>query len=233
MRRNISLLIAGATALLAATACSDVGTAPRSVARQAASVASFDASRSGHAGSVAITRFTIHKKGGVVPIMMPGSDEPLFTLSFPANAVCDPTDGYGDFDAPCSPVGHSVHVTATVHYVHGSPGVDFSPELRFDPSKVVTISTTRDRDAVFAMASSPTPNWNAFAILYTPDSFQSLVADAQVDPDMVTHISASTGLVWRRIKHFSGYWVGTGYVSCDSVTSNPSCTEQAITSLQP
>lgn len=233
MRRNTSLLIAGATALFAATACSDVAVAPKSVARQAAPAASIDASRARYVGDASVTSFMIHKKGGVVPVMVSGSDEPLFTLTFPANAVCDPADGYGDFDAPCTPLGRNVRVTATVQYVNGSPGVNFSPELRFDPSKIVTISTMRDRQAVRAMAASSNPKWNGFAILYTPDAFQSLIADAKYDPDLVTHVSKGTGLVWRRIRHFSGYWVGTGFVSCDSVTSDPNCSTSLITSIEP
>lgn len=147
----------------------------------------------------------IRGKGGVIPVMVSGSDEPLFTLTVPANAVCDPRDGYGDWDAPCTPLRRNVRVTATVHYVNGSPGVDFHPELRFDPTKVVTISTLRDRDAVRAMAAEAAPNWNVFAILYTANAFQSLQADAQSDASALTHIDTTTGLVWRRIKHFSGY----------------------------
>lgn len=229
MRRNFSLLFAGATALLAAAACSDVGVAPQG-ARQVAPAASFDAAR-GHDG--ASTSFVISRRGGVVDVRMRGISEPLLTLSFPANAVCDPADGYGNFDSACTPLGTNVRVTATIHDVNGSPGVDFSPELRFDPSKIVTISTIRDRAAVLAMAQSASPNWNAFAILYTPDDFGQIVADAQYDPDAITHINTTTGLVWRRIKHFSGYWFGTGFVSCDSTSTNPACTTSVLTTTAP
>ena len=226
MRRNLSLLIAGGSALLAATACSDVGVAPQRSAGQAAPAASFDAARSNDGTS---TSFVIRKQGGFVEVRMPGVAEPLFTLAIPADAVCDPADGYGSFDSPCAPLGHSVRVTATFHVVNGSPGVNFSPELRFDPSKLVTISTTRDRAAVLAMAQSASPNWNAFAILYTPDDFQQVIADAQYDPDAITHVNTTTGLVWRRIKHFSGYWIGTGFVSCDSTSTDPACSTSTLT----
>ena len=226
MRRNLSLLLVGASALLAATACSDVGVAPQRGAGQAAPAASFDVA---HGNDRTSSTFVIRKQGGLVEVRMPGVAEPLFTLAVPANAVCDPADGYGDFDSACTPLGQNVRVTATFHDVNGSPGVDFSPELRFDPSKVVTISTVRDRAAVLAMAQSPSPNWNAFAILYTPDDFQQVIADAQYDPDAITHINTTTGLVWRRIKHFSGYWVGTGYVSCDSTSTDPACSTTLLT----
>jgi hypothetical protein len=48
------------------------------------------------------------------------------------------------------------------------------------------------------------------------------VSDAALDASLVTHINLNTGVVWRRVKHFSGYSQAAG-TPCDPSPTNPDC----------
>ncbi len=219
MRRNTFLSIASAIALVTAAACSDVTVAPKSTARAPAS-ASLNAATSGSYS----TTFNIPARGGSVDVVIAAlGSQPIFTLQFPADAVCS---GPESATGPCDPVGHTVRVTATYANVNGHQGVDFTPEMRFDPAKVVTLSTMRLASTVFAMRTQKHPNWNALTILFTPDAGATLVNDALSDPSVITYIDLRTGLVWRRVKHFSGYNIGFG--NCDP-TVDPTCSDSTST----
>ncbi len=224
MRRHSLLHLASALALLGAAACSDVPAAPRADARNAlTSAPSYSVSK----GRSVSTTFTIRAKGDEVPVSFSEfGGEPLFSLKFPADAVCADDSPSGT----CVPVGHSVQVTATLYtnVTTGHRGVVFSPELRFDPNKVVTLSTLRERPAVFAMEQLPKAqqNWGIFAILYTPDEGLTVLDDAVNDPDVATHVDLSTGRVWRRLKHFSGYNSGFG-LTCDP-QADPRCVADGL-----
>ncbi|MGH7619771.1 MAG: hypothetical protein ACREPM_21370 [Gemmatimonadaceae bacterium] len=61
-------------------------------------------------------------------------------------------------------------------------------------------------------------------MFYEPTLGAKLVGDASTDASLVTHINLSTGAVWRRIKHFSGYSVTAG-TACDPSPDNPDCVE--------
>jgi hypothetical protein len=225
MRRNFSVFVAGSIALLAAAACSDAPSAPTSASRSVSTVApSLD--RGGKGGLSNSATFVLTKKGGVFNISIPVlGDGAAFTLTVPANAVCRASDAYAnaDWNASCQPDHADIQVTATYYDHNGVTGIDFSPELRFDPAKTVTISTNGDRDAIFAMELLPKSqqSWGNFVMLYTPDGGLTLINDAATDPSLITHIDLRTGIEWRRIKHFSGYTGGTG-LSCDPL-QDPTC----------
>jgi len=76
---------------------------------------------------------------------------------------------------------------------------------------------------------SPTsPFFQNFAILYVPTGTSSHIDEVQSTGDltMVTHVDLRTGVVWRRVKHFSGYLVVSG-TSCGITPTgapDPSCT---------
>jgi hypothetical protein len=59
-------------------------------------------------------------------------------------------------------------------------------------------------------------------VYYTPDFGATGYTDAGYDLSQITHINLSTGLVWRRIKHFSGYNVTSG-LPCDPSPDDPDC----------
>jgi hypothetical protein len=66
--------------------------------------------------------------------------------------------------------------------------------------------------------------FQGFAILYVPTGGASHIDEVRStrDGSMVTHVDLHTGLVWRRVKHFSGYLVSAGY-SCASVGVDGTC----------
>ena len=221
---------AALAALLTIAACSDTGTAPQASpasARSATALSApaFDYSSAGRYGAQSAD-FTLTAAGGSFDI---GS---LFTVNFPANSVCDPTQstyGDGQWDAPCVTLGadQSIQLHAKAVLTPNGLKVDFSPHLRFAPSANVTLSTS-------VFASMLTQNSGYFA--HHPEALSSLVLnyapsidgkpieDFLTDPSVVTHIDLTTGLVWRRVKHFSGYNQTSGQ-PCDPSPDDPDCVE--------
>jgi len=127
-------------------------------------------------------------------------------LVLPPGTICDPLrSGYGpsEWDAPCARITRPVTITARASVNQaGRARVDFSPALRFRPNtmgEVVSLFLL-DREA----ASS-----DGFTILYCADS-GACVDDAATDPSVGTLVEPSTGFIFRRLKHFSGYTIGVG-----------------------
>ena len=168
--------------------------------------------------------FVIPAAGGTINVLG------AYTLTFPANAVCDPNasdtqTGYANaaWDAPCTPATGDIAVRATLRHVNGVLYSDFQPALRFVPSETVTIATDLLAPVVhYFDQAGVTQGW---AIGHTAAIGAPLEFDALQDPSVRTIVVGSTGRVFRRIKHFSGYSVATGdgYVPCDPAEGNPLC----------
>src|SRR4051812_6545663 len=221
MRPTARLLLSGA-ALLAAVSCySDAPVAPRS-----------DADRviSGNPALRALVTpmtvdFVIPAAGGQVSIL------DMYTLSFPANAVCDPDaqdsqDGYinKDWNAPCTVATEDVVVHATLKWSYGRLWADFSPALRFVPGQRVMLSTDVLAPLVKyygadAVRAGMIRNWG---IVHSNAIEGSVTDDSRTDSQVRTRIDAGTGRISRRIKHFSGYMIITGE-PCVPDISNPFC----------
>ncbi len=154
----------------------------------------------------------------------------LFTLHIPANSVCDPsTSGYGDgtWDAPCTPITSSITLHATYGFYGHHIYADFSPALRFVPSsnasQWVTFGTRLYAPILTTFASYFAANPGSLkylGLLYDPAVGQ--VVNDVVDPTLFTHIELNTGLIWRRVKHFSGYSAVTG-LECTPSPDDPNC----------
>ena len=120
--------------------------------------------------------------------------------------------GPGTWDSPCTTLGddESITVTATYGITLSGPAVDFSPALRFSPDAQVTLSTSLYSGVLTSasdyFASHPSA-LRFFGMYYEPNLGSTLVTDAALDPSLVTHVNLNTGIVWRRVKHFSGYTV--------------------------
>jgi hypothetical protein len=175
-------------------------------------------------GGFRSTTFTLTAAGG-------SFDVGMFTVNFPANSVCNPqTSSYGPgtWDSDCATLdaGQSVTVTATYGFtLAGGPVVDFSPALRFNPKTTVIISTDVYAPVLTYFKSYWLANPDAlrfFGMYYTPDFGASGLTDAGSDPTLVTHVNLTSGLVWRRVKHFSGYNVSSG-LPCDPSPDDPDC----------
>ncbi len=96
--------------------------------------------------------------------------------------------------------------------VNGVKAIDFSPELRFVPSAQPTrwvwifMYTPEARGA-----KDLTP----FNILFAATPGASPVNDALTDATLRTYVDSRLGISSRRIKHFSGYVVASGF-TCDA-----------------
>jgi hypothetical protein len=66
---------------------------------------------------------------------------------------------------------------------------------------------------------------------YTPDLGTSAYTDAGKDNSLITHVNLSTGFVWRRVKHFSGYNILTG-LPCDPSPDDPNCIDDGGPSVE-
>jgi hypothetical protein len=225
MRRSIHALVAAA-AVLAAAACGDNAVSPTANAKQQAPTA---ADFSFTAGSLSRLTgsgydFVVTPAGGTVNV---GG---LFSVTFPANAVCDPSTssyGPGTWDDACTPVTGAIHEHAEISATSKGVRVDFSTPLRFVPSQTVTISTNAFAGLLTSASSYFAQNLGSFAFLtiqYDPSLTATGVDDAASDASLATHVDLNSGTLSRRIKHFSGYGVALGDGVCDPNTQDdPDC----------
>ena len=123
-------------------------------------------------------------------------------LEIPAGAVCADGSDYGlaYFDQSCKREKDFVTITAVVRSsAAGIPRIDLLPQLRFSPDRVVTLTLSVPDISLVVPTSS---------ILYCPTlSAQGCVDEARFDSSLVTHVDERTSTVFRRIRHFSGYFI--------------------------
>ena len=231
--------MAALAALVVAAACTESGTEPLVSSRSTGSTPispfsapTFNYASAGRFGALN-NDFTLTSAGGSFTV---GGG--LFTLNFPQNSVCDPDQSsYGDdqWDMPCVTLSDAQSIPVHAVVVLGSNGlsVDFTPHLRFSPDQTVTISTDifslliRSNRSFFA--SNPS-TLRPLALEYSPTLGGDAVADYVSDPSLITHIDLTTGRIWRRVKHFSGYSQTSG-LACDPSPDDPDCIE--VDDVQP
>jgi hypothetical protein len=121
-------------------------------------------------------------------------------LDIPANSVCDiATSSYGadHWNDECSAQVDTFTITAVVrNAATDHPSVDFEPALRFDPSKNVNLYLYVTNDATLD-ASRVVKYCNA----------EGCVDESLTDPTLVSSVDLENRIVFRRIKHFTGYVV--------------------------
>jgi len=123
-------------------------------------------------------------------------------LGIPANAICDiATSSYGadHWNESCAPQTEPVRVTAIVRNAASDhPSIDFYPAMRFAPDKSVNLYIY-----VPVGMDDFQKNWK---MKYCND--EMFCADESLtDSDLGSFVDRDNTLVFRRIKHFSGYWV--------------------------
>jgi hypothetical protein len=121
-------------------------------------------------------------------------------LDIPANAVCElSSSSYGpdSWNDACTPESTSFTITAVVKNAATShPSVEFQPALRFSPDKnvslflYVTDQATLDASRVMKYCNA-----------------SGCVDESLVDPSLQSNVDTTNNVVFRRIKHFSGYVV--------------------------
>ena len=210
MRRNYWVVVASAMVGVLA-GCSDNTIVAPSAAPSAAPTTSMFApvdrpslSLSGNRDGNTTAQFTVNPTGGIFFV---GNH----AVIFPANSICDPavsSYGPGEWDKTCRTIRKPITITAQVKTVDGVKAVDFTPSLRFAPSQNpaqwvwIYMYTPEARGAA---------DVSQFNILFAETFGATPVNDAADDPTLRTYVDSNTGLSFRRIKHFSGYIVTTGY----------------------
>ena len=124
-------------------------------------------------------------------------------IHFPQNAICEPltsTYGLGEWDQPCTPTERTLTIHATIVHANGREWIDFAPALRFVPDRPVwlwmKVDPSYDADAA--------PPLN---MLWMPAPGLPAIDESVEDPSLATQHSSEHAVVYRRIKHFSGYMV--------------------------
>lgn len=125
-------------------------------------------------------------------------------LSLPANSICDlKTSGYGvaTWNLPCTPQTQTLTITATVRGSSGQhPSIDFRPAMRFNPATKVNLY-------IYVPHANPADAMR-WVMLYCQTAAQpGCVNEAWYDPELRTYVDMRANVVFRRIKHFSGYLV--------------------------
>jgi hypothetical protein len=121
-------------------------------------------------------------------------------LDMPANSICDiATSSYGPghWSESCEPQTDSVTITVVITgATTDSPRIDFHPSMRFSPDKNVELF-------MFAPNQLLSDGWR---LGYCNDE-NVCVDEAKTDPDMQSYIDHDASVVFRRVKHFSGFIV--------------------------
>jgi hypothetical protein len=232
MRRYIPLLIAGSAFI--AAACSDTIAPTRSTTvKDLPTLTAFRGGSSSYAlsaddnseGQAETITFKLKAKGGRARVHG-------LTIDYPANAVCDPSvSSYGptEWDTPCTTLTKGITVTAKFWTENGRTQADFSPDIRFDPSKDVYISTYMP-----ALRGQPDNDDTRakFSIWYSrrDGDTRYFIDDAANDPRLATHFNLRNGKASRKIQHFSGYFVQWGSIWCEdgSDSIDPACLTEQI-----
>ena len=144
----------------------------------------------------------------------------VHSIVFPANSICDPSSSYGvsEWDAPC--VAADTNLNFHVELRRDSTGrswMDFTPSVRFVPSE--------DADQWVVLFMNIRENSNDVAEKMPPILWASAIGAAGVDEavsdsTLRTYQIPETGIIYRRIKHFSGYQSGIGRADADGTVED-------------
>lgn len=123
-------------------------------------------------------------------------------LDIPADAVCDLlTSSYGadSWNRPCSTQKLPITLTVIIKNAQSThPGMQFFPAMRFNPKKTVQLFIYAPK-----ISKHDEKNW---LMLYCPDKGKC-IDESLADKDLTTYIDHANDVLFRRVKHFSGYVV--------------------------
>jgi hypothetical protein len=132
----------------------------------------------------------------------------MAVVDFMPNSICDLGSSYGpsEWDQPCTPSAVPVTFTAKGWYdADGHPRVDFQPSARFNPDAPAVYITLKDAGK---------KSEDKLSILYCADGVPVCYDEATLDPSLATFKSGKR--YSRRIKHFSGYNIASGFASASA-----------------
>jgi hypothetical protein len=124
-------------------------------------------------------------------------------LSLPANAVCklDGSSGYGAeyWNQTCVPETDSVTISVVISDAETDhPRLDFYPAMRFNPETNVSL--------YIYVPVGMDDFLKSWVMRYCGDT-GTCVNEAAQDADLSSYADRNSQMVFRRIKHFSGYLV--------------------------
>jgi hypothetical protein len=121
-------------------------------------------------------------------------------LYIPANSICDVNTssyGIGTWNDACTPQTAPMTITAVVrNAATDHPSVEFQPALRFNPQSNVNLYMYVTDEATLD---------NTKVMFYCNET--GCVDESQADADLHSNVDVENKVVFRRIKHFSGYVV--------------------------
>jgi len=121
-------------------------------------------------------------------------------LDIPANAVCDlatSSYGVGTWNDACAAQTDTFTITAVVKdAATDHPSVEFQPALRFNPQSNVNL---------YLYVTDQATLDNSKVLKYCNET--GCVDESLTDPDLISNVDVENKVVFRRIKHFSGYVV--------------------------
>lgn len=215
VRSNLTrLVLAGALTLMAACSAADQSVAPLAKQTRPIGAPSPDVIMDFVAPDSLSVDFTVTPSGGMFVLGK-------HAVFFPDHGICDPATssyGPGEWDAPCTPLDAPIRFHAEVR---GSPDgetwIDFTPAVRFvptdDPNRTVWVMMKVGADVT-------ADNYQGFGMLWMPNgSTTELVNEAATDSSLKTYIDLERDVVFRRVKHFSGYLVGSTIEASDDLLS--------------
>jgi hypothetical protein len=123
-------------------------------------------------------------------------------LDIPAGGICNLTrSGYGPqyWDRPCQSQRLPVVLTVIIKNANSEhPSIDFFPAMRFNPSTKVQLFMYAPR-----VSRREAKNWQ---MLYCPDH-GGCFDESRTDESLLTGVDYTNNVLFRRVKHFSGYTV--------------------------
>lgn len=136
-------------------------------------------------------------------------------IHFPRKSICALNSSYGpsEWDKPCTPATQPVDFHVEIVKQDGREWMQFTPEVRFVP-------TTNPRQYVMLFM------WTAWQgsdiseddlqILWSPAIGIQGIDESLTDPTLRTKLYARSGLLTRRLKHFSAYNVNDRAMACET-----------------
>lgn len=216
VRSNLSrLVLAGAVTLTAACSAADQSVAPQARQSLPLGAPSPDVIMDFVAPDSVSVDFTVTSTGGMFVL----GNHAVF---FPEGAICDPATssyGPGEWDKPCTPLAQPLQFHAEVRAADdGQTWIDFTPAVRFvptdDPARTVWVMIKAGTDVT-------SDNYQDFGMLWMPNGkTDEVVNEAATDPSLRTYVDVTRDVVFRRVKHFSGYLVGSTIEGAEGTLSD-------------
>lgn len=222
VRRSAALLVVAA----AVSACSDAPSAPQAAVRSApydvSSLQPLDARGDASGPALRGPRGAASDTENTLDITVDPNVSRSYAFGqnwiyFPAHSICDPaTSGYGigTWDTPCTALRQPI--TITVHWSNkgGLGYARFDPALRFVPADERNVL----RWVVLSLHDQKKlHDVNDYTILYDAGSSIGWINEELTDPTLRAWIDRATNSVSRRVKHFSGYMLASGYTGLGGV----------------